>query len=351
MSQADKSGWSLSKEDLFKKFDIIADKCGRKVSSDFRLTSHGNGSSTQVRICSTVANIEGLFAIAHPARVGELSSSRTIYHIDNVPRDFFKELSCDADETSKPALCVHNQSSGDLLVLENGEFNYGFVNTTTIGLFSKSLLQDNHENYAHAGCLKINGKGLLILGDQGAGKSTLVSKILSELEREGHYDVDFATDDWVYLQECDQRLVAKRATSEYRLDSDTLANSDISLSETFMRTIRTHQIAEKAAKYSIPVEYICDKFGFSEIESADISRLIILDPRQPKLMQDATFDGIYPILKASTMNVPPLSSDEEEMYRSFWEKQVEQTDIVAMNSRLPEVKIEQIARTILMPHR
>lgn len=58
------------------------------------------------------------------------------------------------------------------------------------------------ETNIHASCIAVDGKGLLILGDSGCGKSSLALELMA-------YGADLVSDDRVLLTVFDDRLVAQ----------------------------------------------------------------------------------------------------------------------------------------------
>lgn len=348
MSQADKSGWTITTKDIKAEFEKLLHELGRQVSTRFFMSAQGHNSTKQVNLLSSTPDIQELFLTAH--NVHELPHGGDfvkVYHLERIDREVSQRF-CDIDaEVAKPAMCVYNRKSRELLVLEHQPFNYGFVNTTIIGVFSKAFLQEDGEHYAHAGCMSINGHGLLVLGDQGAGKSTLVSKTLSRLEGQSGTDVRFCTDDWVYLSEQGGRLLAKRASREYRIDADTINSSAISLSDSFMAAITKYNIQEKAAKFSMPVQALCEQFGYASTEVLECGTVVVLNPGQDAFIKQASYESIEGILKSSTKNVPPLTAEENSDLAEFWRHQIRVRRIVSINNRQSGANIDQVVDEVL----
>lgn len=348
MSQADKSGWTITTRDIKAEFEKLLDELGRQVSTRFFMSAQGHNSTKQVGLLSSTPDIQELFLTAHnvhqvPHEVGGV----TVYHLERIDRGVSQRFCNVESELAKPAMCIYNRESRELLVLEHQPFNYGFVNTTIIGVFSKAFLQEDGEHYAHAGCMSVNGRGLLVLGDQGAGKSTLVSKMLSRLEGKSETDVRFCTDDWVYLSEQGGRLLAKRASKEYRIDADTINSSAISLSDSFMAAITKYNIQEKAAKFSMPVQALCEQFGYASTEILECGTVVVLNPGQDEFISRASYESIEGILKSSTKNVPPLTAEENFNLAEFWRHQIRVRRVISINNRQRGTSIDQVVDEVL----
>lgn len=78
----------------------------------------------------------------------------------------------------------------------------------------------------HCACLESQGDGLLIAGISGAGKSTL-SAVLSQ------NGFNYISDDWTYISECEERLVAYGTSAPVKLLPDAL---------TYFRGLEAHRV-------------------------------------------------------------------------------------------------------------
>lgn len=168
--------------------------------------------------------------------------------------------------------------------------------------------------------MSINGKGVLIVGDHKAGKSTLISKILSEAEGRADIDLGMVSDDWVMLDKKSQGLVGIRVSEEYRLDEQTVANPMIGLSKTFNTLMQKYKPTD-SDKASIPVSDLCNSMGHRDISEHGINVIVVMDPAQSSYTAEIDPEKAMDIMLAATANVVPLSKEEKSNFRNFWEAQ------------------------------
>lgn len=345
MSQANNIGWIRTGLDLSELYDDLAAQQSREQTPSITLSPQGFLSGIGLKISSVCASAKEAFKTAFND-TAQANNTRNFYHIDTVPEDILQNLTADPEVLEKPAIGLYNPDTQDVLILEKGAFNYGFINAMVLGSFSKFSLDRSAYQYAHAACLSINGKGALIVGDHKAGKSTLISKILSEAEGRTDIDLGIVSDDWVMLDKRSQGLVGVRVSEEYRLDEQTVANPMIGLSRTFNTLIQKYK-PTNSDKASIPVSVLCNSMGHRDISEHGIDVIVVMDPAQSPYTAEIDPKKAIDIMLAATANVVPLSKEEKSNFRNFWEAQFATHRCLSINNRHEDAPLHRVAEDII----
>lgn len=273
-------------------------------------------------------------------------ASRNFYHIDKVPDTILQNLAATPEVLAKPALGLYNPDMQEVFILEKGAFNYGFVNAMVLGSFSKSSLDRDAYQYAHAACLSVNGKGILIVGDHKAGKSTLISKILSDAEGRKDIELGMVSDDWVVLNTGSKMLTGIRVSQEYRIDKQTVDNPLIGLSSTFNSLIKKYK-PTNSDKASIPVTNLCDRMGHHNVSEHAINIIVVMDPTQTDYIDKINPHRAIDIIQASTANVVPLNEAERNRFQNFCETQFATHKCLSINNRHENVPLRKVAEDVI----
>lgn len=230
--------------------------------------------------------------------------------------------------------------------MEKAGFNYGFVNAMVLGFLSKLYMETAMGLYAHAASLSLNGVGILIAGDHKAGKSTLISKILSIAEDADDLDLGIVSDDWILLNSHGDILEASRLSEEFRIDKKTIMNPHFGVSQTF-NALTTSDIEDSTAKIQIPLQDICLKMQLNNLQAIRQDKIVILDPTQESYITIVDSERALEILSASSANVPPLNAQEYEHFRAFWMAQFDTHETFTLNNRHPSSTLKKVADTVI----
>jgi hypothetical protein len=345
MSQADNVAWaetSLSIEQLYRE-SAARQNAGADHSFSINLgdTLDGNG----LIVTSPLASLKDVFATAFPEKSSP-EKSRHIYHLDQVSDENIALTGQLQSVPGKPAIALFNPTTQDVLILEKGKFNYGFVNAMALGALSRQCMGADSYQYAHAACLSVGGKGVLIIGDHKAGKSTLISKILSEAESDPSQVLALASDDWVVLKDEGGQSRATRLSQEYRIDQGTLQNPSLGLSATFNALMKAYG-TPASDKASIPLEALCERMGLISTPKMPYDVIIVLNPRQKDFMQPLDQASAFTILAASTANVSPLGEEEARIHSAFWQDQFAAHESFSINNRHPDMSVQDVAKSVI----
>lgn len=349
MSQANNIQWIVDNflfsrfvEEIFSSADHTYTICSkypiRQTKLDFQFRT------TQV-------DLEKDFVTALNVKRSETANRKSdFFHASNIGEERLKAI-CDMYGEvyeGKPALGIYNPNTQQIIVLESGEFNYGFVNAMVLGFLSKLHGSRLGTHYAHAACFTINDTGILMIGDHKAGKSTLVSRILSEVAGDKTTDLSLISDDWVLIDDCmGNDPVAHRLSGEYRLDKDTAVSSIAGLSPIFNVLVDAYKVG-LSDKASIPASALCEATGHQDQTSTRIDKLILLNPELVAPREQLRWDGTTKkILNASTANVPPLNREQDLHFNDFWSAQISSLESVAINNRYRNTSVGEIARDVI----
>lgn len=347
MAQSDKSEWVITPRNLEWIFGNIIWRAEKTPQSDFTLTTRWFMESVSIRVQSCISDIKPLFDETYPIKKEWSDTPTSVFHIDLIAENFLKEMYPDFDFKGKPSLTLYNPESRDLLIVESWRFDYGFVNTMILGIFSRLFYEKYAFKYAHAACLDIDGEGTLIVWDQWAGKSTLFSKLLEKSIWTNRW-IWVLTDDWVLIQEDKVWLAVKRLSEEYRIELNMLQWWGDLLWENFRDTIRSINAPIKAKKITIPVDILCSKLGLKSIEETTCKRVVFLDRSQDSTIQAPNdIARCVDIMKASTFNVPPFDIDQQEIFDNFWSEKLRQMDVLKVNSRHDSESLDELIDVIL----
>lgn len=353
MSQANNLGWVETDLDLEILYHQLLQQSLRADASTSVCLRPRQFHSLGVQFVSPVALASHAFDVAFDT-VPSAKNIRKIFHIDKIDDSVLMPFTNDPGILSKPALGLFNPDTKETLILEKGEFNYGFMNAMVLGNFSALSNQILQTQFAHAACVDINGTGVLIIGDHKAGKSTLVSKLLSETQGRSDISLGMVSDDWVIIEQPDRdlsRIRALRVSDEYRIDEQTIQSPRLNLSPIFNQLVQ-HYKDPKSKKASIPIDELCERMGHRSLLDTDIKIIIVMDPTQSDYSLCADLDQAMDILSASTANVPPLGSLEKTEQENFWKKQFSSHPSVSINNRHPHVQIQDVVSDILkLAHR
>jgi hypothetical protein len=91
---------------------------------------------------------------------------------------------------------------------------YGWIKSLALSV-AGDVLEDEHDIYSiHGACLDVNGQGVCILGESGAGKTTHIYGLLR------HQDVRVVSDDWFYVRVYGHDILAYSSEKNFYIRAD-----------------------------------------------------------------------------------------------------------------------------------
>lgn len=294
-----------------------------------------------VRVRSISPYVANTFSTAFPeGKLGD--NTPTLYHLDNLGADRISSI-C---KTSKPAVGIYDESTGDIALFERDPMNYGLLNAIVLGLMSKLCMEKYGLYFAHAACLGFNGRSALIVGDHKAGKSTLVAQLLTEAEHQRGAEMSFASDDWVLLRQDKNGISALRLSQEYRIDRMIFAHPTIKLSQALARMAAQYSNGN-SDKSSIPISELCRNMGCLDAQALPVDAVVILDPLHKDYCSKGEQANTMNIVSDSTANVPPLNTQQSKDNERFWENLFVAIGCHTINNRYKGVPIDRVAKDIM----
>jgi len=219
---------------------------------------------------------------------------------------------------------------------------YGWIKSLALSV-AGDVLEDEHDIYSiHGACLDLNGQGVCILGQSGAGKTTHTYGLLRRPE------VRVVSDDWFYARAYGQDILAYSSEKNFYIRAD-LAKI---WSEFNWLVERADMDGEGRAVVDLRLA-----IGKGRIlPLTTLRKLIILrrDAHDPELVRELTAAQALAILEGNNYFNPHLLVDspfKRKLRKAFFASLLERVEVYEVNTtEQPEESQERI-RKIIFPAR
>ncbi|MGZ4847684.1 MAG: HPr kinase/phosphorylase [Halobacteriota archaeon] len=117
------------------------------------------------------------------------------------------------NEPAEKKNAVYYDAQSKTAFLLNFDY-YGWIKSLALSV-AGDVLEDEHDIYSiHGACLDVNGQGVCILGESGAGKTTHTYGLLRRP------DVRVVSDDWFYVRVYGQDILAYSSEKNFYIRAD-----------------------------------------------------------------------------------------------------------------------------------
>lgn len=223
-------------------------------------------------------------------------------------------------ETDCFGLC---DSKENTLLITGGQ-GYGLLKSVVYGFASLSSTKAGYFP-AHGAVIQINGKGKLLVGHHGAGKTTTLLHLMHYFSQEG---IRLLTDDWALFN--DESNSIKATSLEQRISFkrdfiDEFPNLDLN-----------NQYNKNKIK-GIPKVYIKPDDIYGEgtfVETSQIDSVVLLDPRNSsELFSIPSKESAIELLVDSSYHMPDVDKNIKEKQYEFWRKVLESCNLISLDTR------------------
>lgn len=264
--------------------------------------------------------------------------SITLYY-DRNSTDSLKAFRPDLNLTSLTTPCVGLFEELSNTGLITGLDEYGLLTSTVIGMYSRLLFEDNW-NPIHGAAIQVNGKGALIIGHHGAGKSTALLNLIHRTRNFANYRV--LTDDWSVARH-DGESIKLHSIEEKMSFSDSLVRDNPELN---LITLYEQNEVAGIGKLWIDIDKVLG--SGMHIQETTLKKVLIFSPAQSeKLITEISAEEVAELLVDSSYHMPDSGRGFKERQLAFWSNALSKVDYVQVNSRNSNKPKDEIYKTIL----
>ncbi len=255
------------------------------------------------------------------------SDSMKLFYARTKDKSVFANFGFDNSKIDTDCFGLYDPVEKTALIV--GGLGYGLLKSVLYGMAS---LNSEEMGYypSHGVVIQINGKGKLLVGHHGAGKTTTLLKLMHHTSEKG---CKILTDDWGLFRNENNIILAS-----------TLEDK-ISFKEGFVSEfpeLKLKEIFKKNKIDGIPKVYINPKEMYGEdsfVETSIVDSIILLDQRNSQqLIRKANKREVIELLTESAYHMPDAQKDVRDRQIAFWEQASSNCNLVSLDTRFKSNK-------------
>jgi hypothetical protein len=215
---------------------------------------------------------------------------------------------------------------------------YGWIKSLALSV-AGDVLEDEHDIYSlHGACLDVNGQGLCVLGESGAGKTTHTYGMLR------HEAVRVVSDDWFYARVYGPDVLA------YSSEKSFYIRADLAQIWSTFRWLVERAALDKEGRAVVDLRLVIGKGRILPLTT--LRKVIILkrDPNDPEVMRELTAAEALAILERHDYFNPHLlvkTSFKRKLRKGFFASLLERVRAYEINTtegpELSQMRIRRVA--------
>ncbi|MCB2189771.1 MAG: hypothetical protein KQJ78_25435 [Deltaproteobacteria bacterium] len=217
---------------------------------------------------------------------------------------------------------------------------YGLLKSAVVGLHTRFLFADGYRPI-HGAVISLDGRGIVIVGHHGAGKSTALLNLASRLK--GYPGLRVLTDDWSVASESNDGSI-EVYSMERRMSLSTLLsdeNPEMNLNRLFY-SHREYGIDKVWAD----IDDVLWKGAYAA--QAKLSEILVFTPDiNSALISDISAEEVTRLLVDSAYHMPDENVEVVKVMHEFWHKHLKNHRCLCINNRHDLRKKDDIYSTII----
>jgi len=243
------------------------------------------------------------------------------FFIDENLRSHAKLFSIKSGSDAKGIPTVYYDPLSRTAFFENNDY-YGWLKSVALSLMG-DVFEDNHKIFScHSALLKVNKKGVMIIGPSGTGKTTLSYGLLKEKGSK------IVSDDWFYFKFLNGSVIG------YRSEKNTYIRADLSQTWDEYKDIIKYAKIDNKGRAIVNLSKVVGKEKL--IENTEIEKVVILRREKGKPIAERVKakDALKTMIKNDFFNPHILQHTEwkKKIRKEAFEQLLTKTEILLLNT-------------------
>jgi hypothetical protein len=266
----------------------------------------------------------------------EETPSITLYY-DRNSTDSLKALRTDLPLITTPCIGLFEEVSNTGLI--TGLDEYGLLTSTVIGMHSR-LLFANKWNPIHGAVINLAGRGAVLIGHHGAGKSTALLNIIHHAKDKSKIRV--LTDDWSVARQ-EGSSITVHSIEQKMSFSEKLVRENPELD---LMTLYEQNALGGIGKLWIDIDKVLG--SGTSIQDTTLRKLLVFSPNQDEeLITRIPISTVAELLVDSSYHMPDTGQGFKTRQLTFWNDVLTNIDFAQINSRFNRMPKDEIYGRIL----
>jgi len=254
------------------------------------------------------------------------------FFIDENLRSHAKLFSVKSGPDAKGIPTVYYDPLSRTAFFENNNY-YGWLKSVALALMG-DVFEDNHRIFSsHSALLEVNGKGTMIIGPSGTGKTTLSYGLLKEKGNK------IIADDWFYFKFLNGSVIG------YRSEKNTYIRADLGQTWKEYKDIMKYAKVDNKGRAIANLSKVVGKEKL--IESTEIERVVLLrrEKGKPAVESMKPKEALNVLVKNDFFNPHILQHTEwkGKIRREAFERLLKKAEILLLNTiETPQESLNRI---------
>lgn len=204
-----------------------------------------------------------------------------------------------------------------------GSDELGLFRSLVVG-FASTLLEDLGNHPVHGSMMQVNGKGVIFIGEHGAGKTTSLYHLQYLAPRSR---TQILTDDWSFASTQGNNTVMTTFDKTVTLDPSFLEKYP------YLKAIVQQKKMNSCYKKEYCQPHLLFENEKNEVESIALKQVVVLEnlPGAP-LLRTITPDRAAELIVDSTYHMPDCYPKKREEHLVYWRKTLRTVDLFSFNT-------------------
>lgn len=227
------------------------------------------------------------------------------------------------DDINTPCIGLFDDDNHTGLI--TGLDEYGLLKSTVLGMYSKLLFAENWIPI-HGAVIDFDGRGAIIIGHHGAGKSTALLNIIHRAKAKTKIAV--LTDDWSAVRK-DGPSVRIHSIEQKMSFSESFANENPELN---LGILYKERVVDGIDKVWLDIEDVIGSGSYTQ-ETTLKKVLVFSNSQSAEIIRSVPSNTVANLLVDSSYHMPDTGERTKERLLSFWGDVLSEIDCVQVNNR------------------